>query len=184
MRTSATCWSAFSSDAPWHDCHLHCWASLPYWVLSAPELRAAALALALPLYHRVLESGDTLVCASGTQTYLKRVQAILCPADVKRTAPRRVVLQGCKKCGRIMPAIELTVGGLCYKCGYVRQVAPGIWEDSEEGLHFDIPALLKLFDLPDTPENRLLAAREVDQVVQRQVPNSLIHLRTDVSPAN
>jgi hypothetical protein len=35
-----------------------------------------------------------------------------------------------------------------------QRLGPGIWIDQNDNLHFSIPELLALVDLPDTPENR------------------------------
>lgn len=35
-----------------------------------------------------------------------------------------------------------------------RRIAPGIWEDGDGHLHFSVPELLAMVDLPDTPEHR------------------------------
>jgi len=34
------------------------------------------------------------------------------------------------------------------------RVAPGIWLDRDGNIHWSVPELLALVDLPDTPENR------------------------------
>lgn len=67
---------------------------------------------------------------------------------------------------------EVTVGGLCYRCAYSHELAPGIWQDGEGPVHFD------------TPENREEAITLLHQVIAREVPGKLIEIRRRAPPRN
>ncbi len=56
-------------------------------------------------------------------------------------------------------------------------ISPGIWEDMNGCLHFNIPDLLKMFDLEDTPENHRIAIENVKQVIREQSPEAQINVR-------
>lgn len=45
------------------------------------------------------------------------------------------------------------------------RVAPGIWIDRQGGVHFSIPELLALVDLPDTPANRAEVVRTITRTL-------------------
>jgi hypothetical protein len=42
-----------------------------------------------------------------------------------------------------------------------RRVAPGIWIDRDNAVHFSVPELMAMVDLDDTPENRAAVAESV-----------------------
>lgn len=44
--------------------------------------------------------------------------------------------------------------------GHTR-IAPGIWMDRDGDVHYSIPELLALVQLPDTPENRAVVAEMI-----------------------
>lgn len=46
------------------------------------------------------------------------------------------------------------------------RIAPGIWMDRDGGVHWSVPELLALVDLPDTPENRAAVFAIVRDVAQ------------------
>lgn len=58
-----------------------------------------------------------------------------------------------------------------------RIVAPGLWEDMNGQLHINVPVLLKLFDLEDTPENHKIAIANIQQVIRDQNPEATIRVR-------
>lgn len=58
-----------------------------------------------------------------------------------------------------------------------RRIAPGVWMDQNNALHFELPSLLAAFDLPDTQENRDKLQKMVSEVVLNQFPNALIKHR-------
>ena len=47
---------------------------------------------------------------------------------------------------------------------------PGVWEDHEGTLHFDIAALLQHLNLLDTPENRAAIKEEVRATIKERSP--------------
>lgn len=53
-------------------------------------------------------------------------------------------------------------------------VAPGIWEDENGDPHFDIPALLQLFELEDHAENREIASRNLRDMLRERMPKAAI----------
>jgi len=57
-----------------------------------------------------------------------------------------------------------------HRNNFKRQIAPGIWEDTAGGIHYNVPELLALFDLPDTPEDRARAMASIKDTLSKQVP--------------
>jgi len=51
------------------------------------------------------------------------------------------------------------------------RLAPGIWTDANGDLHFSLPELLALFDLPDTPENRAIATENIKAMMLKENPD-------------
>jgi hypothetical protein len=47
---------------------------------------------------------------------------------------------------------------------------PGVWEDHEGTLHFDIAALLQHFNVVDTPENRAALEEELRATIKEKSP--------------
>jgi hypothetical protein len=57
------------------------------------------------------------------------------------------------------------------------RVAPGIWIDQNGDLHFSIPELLDLYDLPHTKENFDRMKQVCAQVVRQRHPKAIIKYR-------
>lgn len=55
-------------------------------------------------------------------------------------------------------------------------IAPGIWIDRHQGVHFSIPDILQHLGLPDTPEDRLLATRAIDDMLAEVAPGTQVVL--------
>jgi hypothetical protein len=47
---------------------------------------------------------------------------------------------------------------------------PGVWEDHEGTLHFDIAALLQHLNVLDTPENRAALEEELRATIKEKFP--------------
>lgn len=47
-------------------------------------------------------------------------------------------------------------------------IAPGIWRDRNGGIHYSVPELLEIVELPDTPENRAAVAALVRRTLEAQ----------------
>lgn len=60
------------------------------------------------------------------------------------------------------------------------RIAPGIWLDRHQGLHFSIPELLAAVDLDDTPENRAIAYDVVRSFVERLGREDLAVIEQDL----
>lgn len=58
-----------------------------------------------------------------------------------------------------------------------RKYGPGVWEDIDGGLHFDIPAILKHLNTEDTPANREAATKLFLELLREQCPDTKIILR-------
>ena len=58
-----------------------------------------------------------------------------------------------------------------------RRVAPGIWIDRAGDTHFSIPELLKVVDLPDTPEHRALVEAMLRKRLAKEMPQAKIIFR-------
>lgn len=58
-----------------------------------------------------------------------------------------------------------------------KRIAPGIWEDVDGHVHFSIPELLQLVDLPDTPENQARVLAMAKDVFAKHAPQTKIHFR-------
>ncbi len=56
-------------------------------------------------------------------------------------------------------------------------LADGIWVDANDALHVNIPELLKMFDLEDTPENHRIAIENVKKVIREQSADAKINVR-------
>lgn len=48
-----------------------------------------------------------------------------------------------------------------------RRIAPGIWEDKDGDIHWSIPELLALVDLPDTAENRQIVTEMLRNMLRK-----------------
>lgn len=53
-----------------------------------------------------------------------------------------------------------------------RALAPGIWLDADDVLHFAIPEILAHLGLPDTPDDRALAGAVIVKVMARLAPGA------------
>jgi hypothetical protein len=137
--------------------------------------------LSLPLHWGALQAPPATVPTSATRSWIRRIKNIQAPA---RAIDAHPILQACRKCGQVRLRPELTTGGYCYQCAFARGVAPGIWEDSDGGVHFDVPSLLALFEIPDTPDNREQVLQTVQGVLTREMPAALHHIRRSISDAN
>lgn len=60
-----------------------------------------------------------------------------------------------------------------------QRIAPGVWVDRNEALHFSIPELLTAFHLPNTKENRNMMADEIKKIVHSESPGTLLVERED-----
>ena len=56
-------------------------------------------------------------------------------------------------------------------------IAPGIWEDMNGQLHFNVPELLMLFGLEDTPENHRICIENIKQVIEQLNPGIPVRYR-------
>lgn len=182
---AATTWCAVAGQQSWCSCYLQSWTGEPYHWKSHDSLRQSARDLGLPLYGRVLQDGR---CAAlsilKTGSFLAGLKAPLAVAAPAASLCAPVTFQTCAKCRGVKLANQITNGGLCYRCAYAQPIAPGIWEDVEGGVHFDVPALLTLFDIPDTPQNREEVIASVHRVLSRQVPGNLLQIRRGAGTAN
>jgi hypothetical protein len=52
----------------------------------------------------------------------------------------------------------------------VSEYPPGVWEDHEGTLHFDIAALLQRLNVLDTPENRVALEEELRATIKEKFP--------------
>jgi hypothetical protein len=55
-----------------------------------------------------------------------------------------------------------------------RQLAPGIWEDTEGALHLSIPEILQHFGLEDTQQNRDRMMDLAKELLAEQLPKAKI----------
>jgi len=55
-----------------------------------------------------------------------------------------------------------------------RRIAPGIWLDGDGDLHFSVPELLALVELPDTPDNREVVYQLVEDLLRGAHPTATI----------
>ena len=53
-------------------------------------------------------------------------------------------------------------------------IAPGIWIDRRQGLHFNIPEILAHLGLPETPEDCALATQVITDLLARTAPGTRI----------
>lgn len=51
-----------------------------------------------------------------------------------------------------------------------RDIAPGIWEDEEGNPHIDVPALLQIFGLEETEENKKVVMDGVEKMLKARFP--------------
>lgn len=58
-----------------------------------------------------------------------------------------------------------------------KRIAPGIWEDADGLTHFNIPELLALFDLANTPDNRKIVKNMLVELMKKNSPNAPILYR-------
>lgn len=57
-----------------------------------------------------------------------------------------------------------------------RRIAPGIWEDRAGHIHWSIPELLKMVDLPETPENMAKVRAMLEEQMKTANPGvKIIH---------
>lgn len=49
---------------------------------------------------------------------------------------------------------------------------PGVWEDDDGGLHFDIPTIMKRLNVLDTPENRAGMTILFERLIKEQLPQA------------
>ncbi len=54
------------------------------------------------------------------------------------------------------------------------RIAPGIWIDRDGGLHWSVPELLALVDLPDTPEHREAVTEMLRRTLRDQCPEATL----------
>lgn len=67
-------------------------------------------------------------------------------------------------------AREIRVGG--------EYLGPGVWVDRHGMMHFSVPEILQHFGLPDTPEQREHATRELGDLLAEFAPDAQI-IETD-----
>lgn len=58
-----------------------------------------------------------------------------------------------------------------------RRITTGIWEDANGHIHFSIPDLLALFDLPNTPENQEEVKTMLMDLMKKNRPNAPVIFR-------
>lgn len=58
-----------------------------------------------------------------------------------------------------------------------KRIAPGIWKDQKDQIHFSIPELLALHDLEDTPENHQIVIKMLTELMKKFNPNSPVLYR-------
>lgn len=58
-----------------------------------------------------------------------------------------------------------------------KRLGPGIWEDADGHIHWSIPELLAMVDLPDTPENRDEVIRMLTALMKKNRPNDALIYR-------
>jgi len=56
-------------------------------------------------------------------------------------------------------------------------LGPGVWVDANDALHFNVPELLNLFGLEDTPENHRIAVENIKQMIEEQSPGTPVRYR-------
>ena len=56
-------------------------------------------------------------------------------------------------------------------------IAPGIWADTNAGLHIDVPELLRLFCVEDTSENRQGLTMVAEQLMRDIAPGMKLEVR-------
>jgi hypothetical protein len=60
---------------------------------------------------------------------------------------------------------------------FLRWHAPGIWEDRSGAMHFDVPELLRLFQIEDTPAERERVTEMLREMLAEQLPEAEVILR-------
>jgi hypothetical protein len=60
---------------------------------------------------------------------------------------------------------------------FVRWHAPGIWEDRAGAMHFDVPELLRVFDIEDTPAERERVTAMLREMLADQLPQAEVIVR-------
>jgi len=60
---------------------------------------------------------------------------------------------------------------------FARWLIPGIWEDTDGVPHVDVPEMLRLFKVKDTPENRAACARDVAGMLEKQIGVKRVEVR-------
>jgi hypothetical protein len=65
------------------------------------------------------------------------------------------------------------------------RIAPGVWRDMNDDVHFNIPELLAFFELPDTEENhRQIVAFAKEAIIKAGHDNAKIIHRPDKTGKN
>ncbi|MGA3170332.1 MAG: hypothetical protein ABSE62_04905 [Chthoniobacteraceae bacterium] len=59
---------------------------------------------------------------------------------------------------------------------FVRWVIPGVWEDTKGAHHVDVPEMLRLFQVEDTPANREMCTRDMERILKRN-PKARVKVR-------
>lgn len=59
----------------------------------------------------------------------------------------------------------------------MKRHGPGIWEDADGHIHWSIPELLAMVELPDTPENRESVKQMLLDMMKKGAPNAQIIFR-------
>ncbi len=57
------------------------------------------------------------------------------------------------------------------------RLAPGIWKDQNGAVHINIPELMALFELEDTPENHARCRDIAEKVIRGQFPQAMVFHR-------
>jgi hypothetical protein len=55
-----------------------------------------------------------------------------------------------------------------------RYLGPGVWMDTDGGLHFSAPEIMTHFGLPDTEESRTQCMEMIRELLQEQLPEGAI----------
>jgi hypothetical protein len=60
---------------------------------------------------------------------------------------------------------------------FLRWLIPGVWEDTEGGMHLDVPQILSHLGIPDTEENRRLAMHLFATELPKTLPKAILEIR-------
>jgi hypothetical protein len=55
-----------------------------------------------------------------------------------------------------------------------RRLAPGVWEDANEDLHFSLPELLDFFELENNPANQAHLDAMIRKLIAENIPKTTI----------